>query len=63
MIEKINHLSTKISDIVERKTPIVLGGNLVNTYKQTNGKLKVDFITQNLEEILNQLSLKYKKVN
>ena len=63
MIEKINHLSTKISDIVERKTPIVLGGNLVNTYKQTNGKLKVDFITQNLEEILNQLTLKYKKVN
>jgi hypothetical protein len=63
MIEKINYLSTKISDIVERKTPIVLGGNLVNSYKQTNGKLNVDFITQNLEEILNQLSLKYKKVN
>ena len=63
MIEKINNLSIKISDILERKTPIVLGGNLVNTYKQTNGKLKVDFITQNLEEILNQLSLKYKKVN
>ena len=63
MIEKVNHLSTKISDIVEKKTPVVLGGNLVNTYKQTNGKLKVDFITQNLEEILNQLSLKYKKVN
>ena len=63
MIEKINHLSTKISDIVERKTPVVLGGNLVNTYKQTNGKLKVDFITKNHEEILKQLSLKYKKVN
>ena len=63
MIEKINNLSTKISAIVERKTPIVLGGNLTNTYKKTNGKLKVDFITQHLEEILNQLSLKYKKVN
>ena len=63
MIDKINHLSTKISDILERKTPIVLGGNLVNTYKQSNENLKVDFITQNLEEILNQLGLKYKKVN
>ena len=63
MIEKINNLSSKISAIVERKTPIVLGGNLVNTYKQTNDKLKVDFITQNLEEILKQLSLKYKKIN
>ena len=63
MIEKINNLSTKISAIVERKTPIVLGGNLTNTYKKTNGKLKVDFITQHPEEILNQLSLKYKKVN
>ena len=63
MIEKINNLSSKISAIVERKTPIVLGGNLTNTYKKTNGKLKVDFITQHPEEILNQLSLKYKKVN
>ena len=63
MIEKINNLSSKISAIVERKTPIVLGGNLANTYKQTTDKLKVDFITQNLEEILKQLSLKYKKIN
>ena len=63
MIEKINNLSSKISAIVERKTTIVLGGNLVNTYKKTNDKLKVDFITQNLEEILKQLSLKYKKIN
>ena len=62
MIENINNLSTNIANFVEKKTPIVLGGNLVNTYKQTNGKLKVDFITQNLEQILNQLSLKYKKV-
>ena len=63
MIEKINHLSTKISDIVERKTPVVLGGNLVYNYKKTKGKLKVDFFKKNIEEILNQLSLKYKKVN
>ena len=63
MIEKINNLSSKISAIVEKKTPIVLGGNLANTYKQTNDKLKIDFITQNLEEILKQLSLKYKKIN
>ena len=62
MIENINNLATNIANFVNKETPIVLGGNLVNTYKQTNGKLKVDFITQNLEQILNQLSLKYKKV-
>ena len=58
MIEKINNLSSKISAVVERKTPIVLGGNLaVPINKQT---IDFDFITQNLEEILKQLSLKYK---
>ncbi len=62
MIENINRLSTKIANIIDKKTPIVLGGNLVNTYKQTDGKLMVDFISQNIEQILNQLNLKYKKI-
>ena len=53
--------SKRIRNIIEKKVPVVLGGNLVNTYKKTNEKLKVDLVSQNIEQVLIELNLKYNK--
>ena len=61
MVDNINNLTIQIKNILETKTPVVLGGNLVNTYKKTNEKLKVDLVSQNIEQVLIELNLKYNK--
>ena len=61
MVENINKLTIQIRNIIEKKVPVVLGGNLVNTYKKTNEKLKVDLVSQNIEQVLIELNLKYNK--
>ena len=61
MVDNINKLTIQIRNIIEKKVPVVLGGNLVNTYKKTNEKLKVDLVSQNIEQVLIELNLKYNK--
>jgi len=61
MVDNINKLTIQIRNIIEKKIPVVLGGNLVNTYKKTNEKLKVDLVSQNIEQVLIELNLKYNK--
>ena len=61
MVDNINKLTIQIRNIIEKKVPVVLGGNLVNTYKKTNEKLKVDLVSQNIEQFLIELNLKYNK--
>ena len=61
MVDHINKLTIKIKNMIETTTPIVLGGNLVNTYKKTNETLKVDLVSQNIEQVLAELNLNIKK--
>ena len=60
MVDK-NKKTYLVGDFIEKKVPVVLGGNLVNTYKKTNEKLKVDLVSQNIEQVLIELNLKYNK--
>ena len=52
MVDNINKLTIQIRNIIEKK---------VNTYKKTNEKLKVDLVSQNIEQVLIELNLKYNK--
>jgi hypothetical protein len=63
MTDKINDLSTFIKTRVGKNTPIVLGGNLAKTYKQTNETLKVDLISTDPDYVLDQIGLNKRAVD
>ena len=57
MTGEINKLSTFFKTRNGKTTPVVLGGNLVHTYKKTNESLKVDLISDNPEYALDQFNI------
>ena len=63
MTEKINGLVDFFKTRVEKVTPVVLGGNLVNTYKKTNETLKVDLISKDPEFALDEMGIEHLKQN
>ena len=63
MTQKINGLVDFFKTRVEKVTPVVLGGNLVNTYKKTNETLKVDLISKDPEFALDEMGIEHLKQN
>ena len=63
MTQKINGLVDFFKTRVEKVTPVVLGGNLVNTYKKTNETLKVDLISKDPEFTLDEMGIEHLKQN
>ncbi len=63
MTDKINGLVDFFKTRAEKTTPVVLGGNLVNTYKKTNETLKVDLISRDPEFALDKMGIKHVRGN